>query len=57
MALSSCWVGRVKWGVKKSKSLYHGYRFPAEVISCAVRWFFRFRLSLRDVEELLFEPV
>ena len=41
--------------VKKSKSLYHGYRFPAEVISCAVRWYFSFQLSLRDIEELLFE--
>ncbi|MFM0365505.1 IS6 family transposase [Paraburkholderia sediminicola] len=25
------------------------------VISCAVRWYFRFQLSLRDIEELLFE--
>src|ERR1700710_1629156 len=41
--------------MKKSKSLYHGHRFPAEVISCAVRWYFRFQLSLRDIEELLFE--
>jgi transposase-like protein len=41
--------------MKKSKSLYHGYRFPAEVISCAVRWYFRFQLSLRDIEELLFK--
>jgi transposase-like protein len=41
--------------MKKSKSLYHGHRFPAVVISCAVRWYFRFQLSLRDVEELLFE--
>jgi putative transposase len=41
--------------MKKSKSLYHGHRFPAAVISCAVRWYFRFQLSLRDVEELLFE--
>jgi len=41
--------------MKKSKSLfYHGHRFPAGVISCAVRWYFRFHLSLRD-EELLFE--
>ncbi|WP_207003697.1 IS6 family transposase [Trinickia mobilis] len=39
----------------KSKSLYHGHRFPAEVISCAVRWYFRFQLSLRDIEELLLE--
>jgi len=28
--------------MKKSKSLYHGHRFPAEVIGCAVRWYFRF---------------
>jgi hypothetical protein len=41
--------------MKRSKSLYHGRRFPAEVISCAVRWYFRFQLSLRDIEELLFE--
>jgi putative transposase len=41
--------------MKKSKSLYHGHRFPAGVISCAVRGYFRFQLSLRDVEELLFE--
>ncbi|KAG8148724.1 IS6 family transposase [Burkholderia catarinensis] len=39
----------------KTKSLYHGHRFPAAVISCAVRWYFRFQLSLRDIEELLFE--
>jgi len=41
--------------MKKSKSLYHGYRFPAAVISCAVRWYFRFQLSPRDIEELPFE--
>src|SRR5258706_7042668 len=38
----------------KTKSLYHGHRFPATVISHAV-WYFRFQLSLRDIEELLFE--
>ena len=37
------------------QSLYHGHRFPAAVISCAVRWDFRFQWSLRDIEELLFE--
>lgn len=37
------------------KSLYHGHRFPAAIISLAVRWYFRFQLSLRDIEELLFE--
>ncbi|MGF6960926.1 putative transposase [Paraburkholderia youngii] len=41
--------------MKKTKLLYHGHRFPAVVISCAVRWYFRFSLSLRDVEELLLE--
>ncbi|MGF6440956.1 IS6 family transposase [Paraburkholderia youngii] len=39
----------------KTKSLYRGHRFPATVISHAVRWHFRFQLSLRDIEELLFE--
>ncbi|QTD95320.1 IS6 family transposase [Burkholderia anthina] len=41
--------------MKKTRSLYHGHRFPAAIISCAVRWYFRFNLSLRDIEELLFE--
>jgi putative transposase len=41
--------------MKKSKSLYHGHRFPVAVISCAVRWCFHFQLSLRDIEELLFD--
>jgi len=39
----------------KKRSLYHGHRFPAVVISQSVRWYFRFQLSLRDIEELLFE--
>ncbi|MBF3448047.1 IS6 family transposase, partial [Burkholderia pseudomallei] len=39
----------------KPKALYHGHRFPAAIISQAVRWYFRFQLSLRDIEELLFE--
>jgi hypothetical protein len=41
--------------MKKTISLYHGHRFPALVISCAVWRYFRFSLSLRDVEELLLE--
>jgi transposase, IS6 family len=32
-----------------------GYRFPREVIAVAVRWYLRFGLSYRDVEELLAE--
>ena len=30
-----------------------GYRFPREVIAVAVRWYLRYGLSYRDVEELL----
>jgi putative transposase len=41
--------------MKAPKSLCRGHRYPAAVISCAVRWYFRFQLSLRDIEELLFE--
>jgi putative transposase len=33
--------------------MYHGHRFPAEVISYAVWLYFRFPLSLRMVEEIL----
>jgi transposase-like protein len=32
-----------------------GFRFPAEVIVLAVRWYLRYSLSYRDVEELLAE--
>jgi transposase-like protein len=34
---------------------FAGFRFPAEVIMLAVRWYFRFGLSYRDLEELLSE--
>ena len=33
--------------------LFKGYRFPPDVISCAVWLYYRFPLSLRMVEELL----
>jgi len=32
---------------------YAGYRFPGEIISHAVWLYFRFPLSLRNVDELL----
>ena len=35
--------------------MFAGFRFPAEVISLAVRWYLRYGLSYRDVEELLAE--
>ena len=34
---------------------YRSHRYPAEIISHAVWLYFRFSLSLRDVEELLAE--
>jgi transposase-like protein len=37
------------------KSAFSGFRFPPEVIVVAVRWYLRFNLSYRDVEELLTE--
>src|ERR1039457_2873515 len=38
-----------------SVSVFAGFRFPPEVISVAVRWYLRYGLSYRDVEELLAE--
>ncbi len=36
-------------------SAFKGFRFPPELIVLAVRWYLRFGLSYRDVEELLAE--
>ena len=36
-------------------SVFAGFRFPPEVITIAVRWYLRYGLSYRDVEELLAE--
>ena len=36
-------------------SAFSGFRFPPEAIVLAVRWYLRFGLSYRDVEELLAE--
>src|SRR5436305_15265757 len=37
------------------RSGFIGFRFPPEVITVAVRWYLRYALSYRDVEELLAE--
>ena len=37
------------------RSAFAGFRFPPDVIILAVRWYLRFGLSYRDVEELLAE--
>ena len=38
-----------------TRSAFAGFGFPANVIVVAVRWYLRFGLSYRDVEELLAE--
>jgi transposase, IS6 family len=40
---------------RSSSSAPTGYRFPRVVIAVAVRWYLRYDLSYRDVEELLAE--
>jgi transposase-like protein len=37
------------------RSAFKGFRFPPELIVLAVRWYLRFGLSYRDLEELLAE--
>jgi putative transposase len=42
-----------------TSSIYRGYRFPCEIIAhCAgfyFRFSFRFSLSFRDIQEMMFE--
>jgi hypothetical protein len=38
-----------------SSSAFKGFRFPPEIIVLALRWYLRYGLSYRDVEELLGE--
>jgi transposase-like protein len=42
-------------GFSPARTAFAGFRFPAEVIVVAVRWYLRYGLSYRDVEELLAE--
>jgi transposase-like protein len=42
-------------GLPVPRSGFAGFRFPPEVITVAVRWYLRYGLSYRDVEELLAE--
>src|SRR5437016_3642236 len=58
-----CCVGRSSSGRQTDRMITSGsassapagYRFPREVIAVAVRWYLRYGLSYRDVEELLSE--
>jgi len=57
---STGWLGTLEWmrstcRVAAARSEFAGFRFPPEVITLAVRWYVRYSLSYRDVEELLAE--
>src|SRR3954453_1690583 len=41
--------------VREPGSAFAGFQFPSEVILLAVRWYLRYGLSYRDLEELLAE--
>src|ERR1041385_5832874 len=49
------WMGRRARQVSALRSSFAGFRFPPDVIMIAVRWYLRYGLSYRDVEELLAE--
>src|SRR3954454_7010175 len=46
---------RCRARVSASRSGFAGFRFPPDVIMIAVRWYLRYGLSYRDLEELLAE--
>ena len=46
-------TGRPRPSVDRSD--FTGFRFPPDVITVAVRWYLRYGLSYRDIEELLAE--
>jgi transposase, IS6 family len=41
--------------IRQPSSAFSGFRFPPEVILLGVRWYLRYGLSYRDLEELLVE--
>jgi transposase-like protein len=48
----------LRWSIAgwlQTGRVFAGFRSPREVISAAVRWYLRYGLSYRDVEELLAE--
>ena len=60
VALAECWLGQAglmprRLAAPAPRSSFAGFRFPPEVIMLAVRWYLRYGLSYRDVEELLAE--
>ncbi len=57
--MKCCEAGRVRQSQTVrppvDRSALAGFRLPSEVITVAVRWYLRYGLSYRDVEELLAE--
>jgi hypothetical protein len=54
--IRQAWSMRRRCGrVPALRSSFAGFRFPPDVITIAVRWYLRYALSYRDVEELLAE--
>jgi len=49
------WYAAVYSMIKSRPALFKWRHFEPEIIVCAVRWYLRFSLSYRDVEELLME--
>ena len=52
-----CWMSsrRCRSEPVIPSSAFKGFRFPSEIIVLAVRWYLRYGLSYRDLEELLAE--
>ena len=48
-------IPRTRASLPMSASAFKGFCYPSEVIVLAVRWYLRYGLSYRDVEELRFE--
>jgi transposase, IS6 family len=46
---------RRPYSVRPPQAAFVGFRFPPDVIMVAIRWYLRYSLPYRDVEELLAE--
>jgi len=43
------------WRMKESADLFKGRQYEREIIIVRVRWYLRFKLSLRDLVEIMAE--
>ena len=55
MTVLSGWPSIADYSIMSDTPNYRGYRFPSEIIAQAVWLYHRFKLSFRDVEDLLAE--